>query len=98
MRPFKAQFKCECWGCPGRAAQAHLLEFPEEHLEPNFDWMNRNDILIALCSHHYEMIHKFVLKRVVPLDQQFDSGAAIGLPSVLPSSVRRPGGAARQSI
>src|SRR5215203_4597615 len=50
----KAQFKCECWGCTGRAVQAHLLELPEEHLEPNFDWMNRNNILIALCSHHHE--------------------------------------------
>jgi len=86
----KAHFKCECWGCSGRAMQVYLLEFPEEHLEPNFDWMNRNNILIALCRHHYEMMHRFVVKRVVPLDRRFDSRFEMPLPSVLVSSIPRP--------
>ena len=79
----KAHFKCECWGCMGRARQAYLLEFPEAHLEPNFDWLNRDNILIALCSHHHEMMHGFVMKSVVPLDRQFDSIVPAGLSYVL---------------
>jgi hypothetical protein len=86
----KAHFKCECWGCTGHATRVHLLELPEEHLEPNFDWMNRNNILIALCHHHYEMIHRFVRKRVVALDRQLDSRAPSGFLSVLTGSARRP--------
>ena len=61
----KAHSKCECWGCTGRATQVHLLEFPEAHLEPHFDWMNRNRILIALCSHHYEIVHQLLMKKAV---------------------------------
>ena len=86
----KAHSKCECWGCPGGAKQVHLLEFPEAHLEPHFDWMNRNNILIALCNHHYEMMHKFVMKKVVRLDRQFDS-TAFGRPGVLASRDQSPG-------
>ncbi|HEX5220053.1 MAG TPA: hypothetical protein VFZ59_10845 [Verrucomicrobiae bacterium] len=69
----KAHFKCEYWKCPRQAKQAHLLELPEKHLEANFDWMNRNDILIALCDQHHWMMHGFVMKRIVPLSRQFDS-------------------------
>lgn len=35
----KAQSRCECWGCTGRATEVQLLEFPAEHLEPGFDWI-----------------------------------------------------------
>jgi hypothetical protein len=69
----KAHFKCECWGCTKRAIRVYLLELPEEHIEPNFDWMKRDNILIALCGHHHEIIHGFVMKRIVPFDRQFDS-------------------------
>ena len=84
----KARYKCECWGCAGRAVQVHLLEFPDEHLEPNFDWMNRDNILIALCKHHHEMMRGFVMKRVVLLDRQCGSAA----PSVLAGNVKNHGG------
>ena len=75
----KAHFKCEYWGCARRAVQVHLLEFPEEHLELHFDWMNRDNILIALCSQHHELMNEFGPQRVVPLDRQFDSVVAISL-------------------
>lgn len=73
----KARFQCECWGCSGRATQVQLLEFPAEHLEPGFDWMNRNGILISLCSHHFEIAHRAVMMKPLTLDQQdrqFESG------------------------
>lgn len=78
----KAHYQCEYWGCAGRAKQVQLLEFPAEHLEPNFNWMKRNDILIALCSRHYDILHGFVMKRVFPSDRQHDS-----IEPRLPSSV-----------
>ena len=84
----KAQFKCEYWKCPRQAKRAHLLEFPAEHLEAGFDWMNRNDILIALCDQHHWMMHGFVMKRVVPSGRQFDSPAARIL-SALDGNTRR---------
>ena len=90
----KARFKCECWGCSGRAMQVYLLEFPEEHLDLDFDWMNRNNILIALCNHHYEIMHRFVIKRIVPLERQFESGLSIDLPNAIASSARYPGASA----
>jgi hypothetical protein len=65
----KAHFKCEYWRCTCRATQVYLLELPEEHLKPNFDWMNRGNILMALCSHHHQIIHGFVMTRVVPANQ-----------------------------
>jgi len=68
----KAHFKCEYSGCTGHATQVQLLEFPQEHLEPNFNWMKRDDILIALCNRHYEIMHGFVMKRLVSSDQPFD--------------------------
>jgi hypothetical protein len=71
----KARCKCEYWACTRRATQVHLLEFPEGHLEPDFDWMNRDNILIALCDHHQEMIHGFVMRKVMALDLQVDSAA-----------------------
>jgi len=92
----KAHFKCECWGCPGRATQVYLLEFPEEHLEPNFDWMNRDSILIALCSHHHEMMHGLVMKRVVPLHRRFDSTKPGSSPCVLAVGAPVPAVAAPQ--
>ena len=79
----KARFKCECWGCSGRAMQTYLLEFPEEHLDPNFDWMNRNNILIALCNHHYEMMHRYVVRRLVPLERQLNSELSFAPPGVI---------------
>lgn len=72
----KAHFKCEYSKCTKQAVKVQLLEFPEKHLEPNFDWMNRGDILMALCSHHHWMMHGFVMKRVVPFDRQFDPVAS----------------------
>ncbi|HEX5219105.1 MAG TPA: hypothetical protein VFZ59_06015 [Verrucomicrobiae bacterium] len=83
----KANYKCECWGCTGRAVQVHLLEFPEEHLEPNFDWMNRDNILIALCRHHHEMMHRFVMKKVVLSDRQFSSA----VPGMFAGNLRNSG-------
>lgn len=64
----KAHFKCEYWGCTSLAKQVTLLEFPEEHVALNSDWMQRAEILIALCSRHYDMMHGFILKKVVPSD------------------------------
>ena len=72
----KARCKCEYWGCTRRATQVHLLEVPERHLEPNFDWMNRDNILIALCDHHHEMMHGFVMRKITALEQ-FDSAAGV---------------------
>jgi hypothetical protein len=86
----KALYKCEYWGCTGRATQVQLLEFPEQHLESNFDWMKRNDILIALCSRHYDIMHGFVMKRVLPSDQQHDSAESRVSPGILAQSVGRP--------
>ena len=69
----RAHFKCEYWKCQRQATRVHLLEFPEEHLEPNFDWMHRDNILIALCNQHHWMMHGFIMKSVVPSARQFDS-------------------------
>ena len=93
----KAHFKCEYWKCSRQAKRAHLLEFPEAHLEPNFDWMNRNDILIALCEQHHWMMHGFVMKRVVPLSQQFNStpGALRSVPAM---NARRSGTTVSQAV
>jgi len=79
----KAEFKCECFGCSGRAQQVHLLEFPEAHLEPNFDWMNRNSILIAVCSHHFEIVHQLLLKKVVPENGDLTPECDSASPAVL---------------
>ena len=62
----KAHFKCEYCGCTGLAKEVNLLEFPDEHLPLNSDWIKRADILIALCSHHHAMMHGFIMKRVAP--------------------------------
>ena len=85
----KAHFKCEYWKCTRQAKQAQLLEFPEAHLESSFDWMNRNDILIALCDQHHWLMHGFVMKRVVPLSRQFDLASA-GVARVLVGNSQRP--------
>jgi hypothetical protein len=90
----KAHFVCEYWKCTQQAQRAHLLEFPEEHLEMNFDWLNRNDILIALCGQHHLMMHGFVMKRVVPLARQFDSRPA----ALLSVPTRRPSATLSQSV
>lgn len=93
----KAHFRCECWGCTKRAVKVYLLEFPEEHLDPNFNWMKRDNILIALCSHHHDIMHGFVMKRVVRLDRQFDSAVAISFPRALAHRAQAPGLAAPRS-
>ena len=94
----KAHFKCEYWGCTRHAIQVHLLELPEEHLELNFDWMKRDNILIALCKHHHEMMHGFVMKRVIPLDRRIDSAVPVGLPSVSAIGAPHPDGTTLRSI
>ena len=93
----KAHFKCEYWKCKRQAKQAHLLELPEQHLEPNFDWMNRNDMLIALCDQHHWMMHGFVMKRVVPVNRQFDAPAS-SLSSAVAKIPRRPGPIVSQTV
>jgi len=99
----KAQFRCQYLGCKKRAMQAYLLEFPEEHLDLNFDWMKRDDILIALCSHHHGMMHGFMMKTVLPPNWQVvqsntDSAApGGGLPGVRAGGAGRLGVAVRQS-
>ena len=75
----KAQFRCEYLGCRKRANQAYLLEIPEEHLELNFSWVKRDNILIALCCHHREKMHGFIMKAVVPSNRepvQFNADSA----------------------
>ena len=79
----KAHFKCECWGCSGRAKHVHLLEFAEAPLEPNFDWMNRNSILMAVCSHHYEIVHQLLMKKVVLQTDDLTPEYLAVLPAVL---------------
>jgi hypothetical protein len=69
----KAHFKCEYWGCTRLAKHVDLLEFPAEHLPLNSDWIKRSDILIALCNHHHEMMHGFIMKRVVPSESGSNS-------------------------
>ena len=61
-----AHFKCEYRGCTSLAKYVDLLEFPEEHLALNSDWIKRADILMALCNRHHEMMHGFIMKRIVP--------------------------------
>lgn len=93
----KAHFKCEYWRCMNRATHVHLLELPEEHLEPGFDWMNRGNILMALCAHHHQVIHGFVMKRVIPShrlgDSTVKSPAANVLVSTISPQLARPNGA-----
>lgn len=72
----KAHHKCECWGCTRRAMQVQLLEFPERHLELDFDWMKRDNILMALCSHHHDVMQRFVMRKVIHSDRQFDAAAS----------------------
>jgi len=52
-------------------------------LEPNFDWMNRNNILIAVCSHHFEIVHQLLLKKVVPENGDLSPECDSVLPAVL---------------
>ena len=93
----KADFRCQYLGCKKRAMQAFLLEFPEEHLDLNFDWMKRDDILIALCSHHHGMMQGFMMKTVGPSNRQVaqsNTDSLVpggGLPAVSADGARRLG-------
>ena len=82
----KAHFKCEYWRCINRATQVQLLELPEEHLESGFNWMNRGNILMALCAHHHQVMHGFVMKRVIPSHRLADSTVKHPAPSILEST------------